>query len=194
MTEHGISYRGRPPGKRSAQSHREGHVSKGADGRAIHRGKGHRWSDDQQPCGKRDAESHSGIERHWSPLGDRIDHWRARVTRKRSRFVRRGAIGKGLSQDSTSPVAYSTWHIRSSKEWMLRTDVPRSQHKPAQAYPCDGALQKRSSPVQKSLDCRHHFVIPVAADVVTSARNMHHLTMLPEVCRFLGRFGRDNRT
>jgi len=30
------------------------------------------------------------------------------VIRKRSRFVRRGATGKGLSQDTTSPVAYST--------------------------------------------------------------------------------------
>ncbi len=37
VTEHGISYRGRPLGKRSAQSNREGYVSKGADGRAIHR-------------------------------------------------------------------------------------------------------------------------------------------------------------
>src|SRR5258708_39460476 len=31
-----------------------------------------------------------------------------KVIRKRSRFVRRGATGKGLLQDSTSPVAYST--------------------------------------------------------------------------------------
>jgi hypothetical protein len=38
-----------------------------------------------------------------------------KVIRKRSRFVRRGAIGKGLLQDSTSPVAYSTWDIRSTK-------------------------------------------------------------------------------
>ena len=35
-----------------------------------------------------------------------------KVIRKRSRFVRRGATGKGLLQDSTSPVAYSTSVIR----------------------------------------------------------------------------------
>ena len=35
------------------------------------------------------------------------------MIRKRSRFVRRGATGKGLLQDSTSPVAYSTECIRS---------------------------------------------------------------------------------
>src|SRR5205823_1883270 len=51
-----------------------------------------------------------------------------------------------------------------------------------------------SCTTQKGPDRGHRFIIPVAADIVTSARNMHHLTMLPEVCRFLGSFGRDNRT
>src|SRR5437763_929524 len=48
--------------------------------------------------------------------------------------------------------------------------------------------------VQKRLDGPHHFGIPVAADVVTSPSNMHHLPVFPELCRLLGGFGRDNRT
>jgi hypothetical protein len=44
VTEHGISYRGRPPRKRSAHSNREGYVSKGEDEKVVHRVKGHRWS------------------------------------------------------------------------------------------------------------------------------------------------------
>ena len=105
------------------------------------------------PCGTRDAESQSGAEGHLLLRGDKIDCWRARVIRKRSRFVRLGATGKGSLHDGTSPVAYSTWHIRSKMMrkslvpmalvdlcWLLgtsvrniqaflRTDVPRSQHR-----------------------------------------------------------------
>jgi len=43
VTEHGISYRGRPPGKRSAHSSREGDGSKGEDEKVVHRAKEHRW-------------------------------------------------------------------------------------------------------------------------------------------------------
>ena len=48
VTERGISYRGRPPRKRSSQSNREGHVSKGEVEKVVHRVKGHRWSDERQ--------------------------------------------------------------------------------------------------------------------------------------------------
>src|SRR6266702_1062275 len=75
VTERGISYRGRPPRKRSSQSNREGHVSKGEDEKVVHRVKGHRWSDERQLRGTRDAESQNGAERHLPPLGDRMDHW-----------------------------------------------------------------------------------------------------------------------
>jgi hypothetical protein len=45
-----------------------------------------------------------------------------KVTRKRSRFVRRGATGKGPLQGGTSPVAYSTLNIRSKIELKGRLD------------------------------------------------------------------------
>jgi hypothetical protein len=44
VTEHGISYGGRPLGKRSAHTSREGDGSKGEDEKVVHRAKGHRWS------------------------------------------------------------------------------------------------------------------------------------------------------
>jgi hypothetical protein len=79
-------------------------------------------------------------------------------------FIRRGATGKGLSYDGTSPVAYSTLHIRSkirketaseklSHYWLdvkmtrkkqrvetsmaliFGTDIQSSQHNPAQRLP-----------------------------------------------------------
>ena len=65
----------------------------------------------QSPCGTRNAKSQSGTAYHLSPLGNKLDCWRARVIRKRSRFVGRVATGKGLVQDGTSPVAYSTSDI-----------------------------------------------------------------------------------
>jgi hypothetical protein len=73
------------------------------------------WSQAIRPkpsCGTRDAESQSGTESHWLLRGEQIDCWRERVIRKRSRFVRRVATGIG-PLDGTSPVAYSTSHIRS---------------------------------------------------------------------------------
>src|SRR2546423_15197064 len=46
--------------------------------------------------------------------------------------------------------------------------------------------------VQKRLDGPHHFGIPVAADVMTSPSNMHHLPLFPERCRLLGCIGGNN--
>jgi hypothetical protein len=63
----------------------------------------------------------NGAEGHLLLRGDKLGRWRARVIRKRSRFVRRGAIGEGPLQDSTSPVAYSTWNIRLQKRPTLST-------------------------------------------------------------------------
>ena len=45
VTERGISYRGRPPRKRSAHSSRESDASKGEDEKVVYRAKGHRESD-----------------------------------------------------------------------------------------------------------------------------------------------------
>jgi len=78
VTEHGMSYGGRPLRKRSAHSNREGSRLTRGDGRTIHRVKGHRWSGEQEPCGTRNAESQSGTERHVKPKGDWIGHWRAK--------------------------------------------------------------------------------------------------------------------
>ena len=71
-------------------------------------GKGALVVDIQQPCGTRDAERQKGVGCRFLPLGDKMDRWRARVIRKRSRFVRLGATGKGLSYDGTSAVADTT--------------------------------------------------------------------------------------
>ena len=78
-------------------------------------GEGAQVVDRQSPCGTRNAESQRGTAYYLSPLGNKLDCWRARVIRKRSCFVRRGATGKGPLQDGTSPVAYSTCIIRSRK-------------------------------------------------------------------------------
>jgi hypothetical protein len=78
----------------------------GREGRP--QGEGVQVVDMQSPCGTRNAESQSGTAYHLLPRGDKLDCWRARVTRKRSRFVRRGATGKGPLHTGTSPVAYST--------------------------------------------------------------------------------------
>ena len=43
MTEHGISYGGRPLGKRSAHSSRRSHDLEGEDEKVVERAKGHRW-------------------------------------------------------------------------------------------------------------------------------------------------------
>ena len=44
VTEHGISYGGRPLRKRSAHSSRRSHDLRGEDEKVVHRAKGHRWS------------------------------------------------------------------------------------------------------------------------------------------------------
>src|SRR6266436_8978422 len=54
-------------------------------------------------------------------------------------------------------------------------------------------MRRSSLPVQKGSHCRHRFVIAVAVDVVTSTADMHHLTMLPDLCCFLGNFRCDYR-
>jgi hypothetical protein len=67
------------------QGGREGHSQ----------GKGVQVVGIQSSCGTRDAESQSGIECHLLLRSDKRDCWRARVIRKRSRFVRLGATGEG---------------------------------------------------------------------------------------------------
>ena len=47
VTEHGMAYGARDLGSRSANSTRGGDVRTGAHGRAVYRGKWHRWLDDQ---------------------------------------------------------------------------------------------------------------------------------------------------
>ena len=95
---------GRPLRKRSAHSSRR--VTSHQGGWKSHpQGKGAQVVRGQQPCGTRNAESHSGAE--LSLVALRRQDWplESEVIRKRSRFVRRGATGKGPSQDGTSPVA-----------------------------------------------------------------------------------------
>jgi hypothetical protein len=79
VTEHGIPYQARASGERSAHTSRGSNDPKGEDEKVVHRVKGHRWSDDQQPCGTRNAESQSGAEvtcRLWATgviTGERSD-------------------------------------------------------------------------------------------------------------------------
>jgi hypothetical protein len=78
VPEHGISYGERSLGKRSAQSNREGHVSPRRMGEPSDIREGAQGVDIQQPHGTRDAKSQKGVGCRFLPLGDKMDHWRAK--------------------------------------------------------------------------------------------------------------------
>jgi hypothetical protein len=48
-----------------------------ADGRAVYRAKHDRWSDRQQPRGRRNAKRQTGADGHSRLKGRGGDHWRA---------------------------------------------------------------------------------------------------------------------
>jgi len=95
VTERGISYRGRPPGKRSAHSSREGN---GSPGRTRRSSTGRRGTGSQTEAATRYARC-GEPEWGWGHLllrGDKIDCWRAKWHGNGHASWGSGRLEKGL--------------------------------------------------------------------------------------------------